>query len=134
MELSEEQLNKIYDRNDELGDFLLDGADAILSDGMDPMMFEIDDLPDQDIIDLVDWWKKKQSEQKYTVKVLRDYGAFLNKTPNGSFYFGTLSTADAYGDQNGFTQAEIEKLKHRDDLAIDWDKAVIEPIGDDDDD
>lgn len=29
---------------------------------------------------------------------------------------------------------EIEKLKHRDDLAIDWDKAIIEPIGDDDDD
>ena len=131
MKLSEEQLNKIYDRNDELGDFLLDGADAILSDGMDPVMFEIDDLPDQDIIDLVDWWKKKQSEQKYTVKVLEDDGAFLIKTPNGSFYFGTLSTADAYGDQNGFTQAEIEKLKHRDDLAIDWDKAVIEPVKED---
>ena len=131
MKLSEEQLNKIYDRNDELGDFLLDGAEAILSDEMDPVMLEIDDLPDQDIIELVDWWKKKQSEQKYTVKVLEDDGAFLIKTPNGSFYFGTLSTADAYGDQNGFTQAEIEKLKHCDDLAIDWDKAVIEPIKED---
>ena len=134
MKLSEGTLNAIYMNNNGLSDFLLYCADAILSDGMDPVMFEIDDLPDQDIIDLVDWWKKKQSEQKYTVKVLEDDGAFLIKTPNGSFYFGTLSTADAYGDQNGFTQAEIEKLKHCDDLAIDWDKAIIEPIGDDDDD
>lgn len=59
MKLGEKELNKIYDRNDELSDFLLDGANAILSDGIDPVMFEIDDLPDKDIIDLVEWWKKK---------------------------------------------------------------------------
>ena len=64
MKLGEKELNKIYDRNDELRDFLLDGADAILSDCMDPVLFEIDDLPDQDIIDLVDWWKKKQNEER----------------------------------------------------------------------
>ena len=128
MKLSEEQLNKVYERNDRLGDFLDDCAIGVFSHGWEPMDYDVADLPDQDIIDLVDWWKKKRSEQKYTVKVLGDDGAFLIKTPNGIFYFGTLSTADAYGDQNGFTQAEIEKLKHRDDLAIDWNKAIIEPV------
>ena len=66
--------------------------------------------------------------KKYTVKVLGDDEAYLSKTPKGSFYFGTLSTADAYGDQNGFTQAEIDKFKKRGDIAIDWDKAIIEPV------
>lgn len=66
--------------------------------------------------------------KKYTIKVLGNDEAFLIKTPKGGFYFGTLISADAYGDQNGFTQAEIDKFKKRGDIAIDWDKAIIEPV------
>ena len=126
MKLSEGTLNAIYKNNNGFSDFLLAGADAILSDGMDPVMFEIDDLPDQDIIDLVDWWKKKQSEQKYTIKV----------APTSLGYFGIdYDEGDAIIDssknefyQTYFTKSEIEQLKQRDDLAIDWNKAKIEPV------
>lgn len=31
-------------------------------------------------------------------------------------------------DQCSFTQAEIDNLKKRDDIAIDWNKAVIEQV------
>ena len=31
-----------------------------------------------------------------------------------------------------FTQEEIDKLKERKDLAIDWDKAIIEPVSEED--
>lgn len=72
--------------------------------------------------------------KKYTVNVLGDDESFLSKTPRGSFYFGALSTADACGDQNGFTQAEIDKFKKRGDIAIDWNKAIIEPVEEDNED
>lgn len=133
MKLSEGTLNAIYKNNNGLRDFLLYCADAILSDGMDPVMFEIDDLPDQDIIDLVDWWKKKQSEQKYTVKVgPGNYGYLVVNFDD--FDISILGLVDHQKWQSKFTKQEIEELKNRDDLAIDWDKAIIEPIGDDDDD
>ena len=127
MKLSEGTLNAIYMNNNGLSDFLLYCADAILSDGMDPVMFEIDDLPDQDIIDLVDWWKKKQSEQKYTVKVgTGNYGYLVVNFDD--FDISILELVDHQKWQSKFTKQEIEKLKHRDDLAIDWDKAIIEPV------
>lgn len=66
--------------------------------------------------------------KKYTIKVLGNDEAFLIKTPKGGFYFGTLISADAYGDQNEFTQAEIDKFKKRGDIAIDWNKAIIESV------
>lgn len=133
MKLSEGTLNAIYMNNNGFSDFLLCCADAILSDGMDPVMFEIDDLPDQDIIDLVDWWKKKQSEQKYTVKVgPGNYGYLVVNFDD--FDISILGLVDHQKWQSKFTKKEIEELKNRDDLAIDWDKAIIEPIGDDDDD
>jgi len=34
--------------------------------------------------------------------------------------------------QTHFTQEEIDKLKERKDLAIDWDKAIIEPVREED--
>lgn len=127
MKLSEGKLNAIYMNNNGLSDFLLYCADAILSDGMDPVMFEIDDLPDQDIIDLVDWWKKKQSEQKYTVKVgPGNYGYLVVNFYD--FDISILGLVDHQKWQSKFTKQEIEEFKNRDDLAIDWDKAIIEPV------
>lgn len=130
MELSEEQLNKIYERKDRLGAFLGDCAISIFSLDWRVTDPSVEDLPDQEIIDLVDWWKNKQ---KYTVKVgPGNYGYLVVNFDD--FDISILGLVDHQKWQSKFTKQEIEKLKHRDDLAIDWDKAIIEPIGDDDDD
>lgn len=126
MKLSEEQLNKVYERNDRLGDFLDDCVTGVFSHGWAPMDYDVTDLPDQDIIDLVDWWKKKSAKQKYTIKV----------APTSLGYFGidydegdaTIDSSKNEFYQTYFTKSEIEQLKQRDDLAIDWDKAKIEPV------
>lgn len=45
---------------------------------------------------------------------------------NGVFFLGDhLQKADC---KTHFTQAEIDELKQRDDIAIAWDKAKIEPV------
>lgn len=127
MKLSEEQLNKVYERKDRLGDFLYDCAADILSHSWESIPYYVDALPDQDIIDLVDWWKKKQSEQKYTVQVIKgNCDAFLNVDEDDDTFFG--DEREYIDDRTRFTKQEIEKLKQRDDLAIDWDKAIIEPV------
>lgn len=74
---------------------------------------------------------KKHSEQKYTVQiVINNSQGFLNidKTDNNSYFLSDVSDAPDY--QAQFTQAEIDKLKRCDDLAIDWDKAIIKPVED----
>lgn len=127
MKLSEEQLNKAYKRNDQLGDFLDDCAVGILSHGWEPMDYDVADLPNQDIINLVDWWKKKQNEQKYMIQVIRgDYG-FLNKAR-----FDKQVRCDSCKEtaifKTKFTKQEIEQLKQRNDIAIDWGKAIIKAV------
>ena len=130
MELSEKQLNKVYEKNDRLGVFLDNCAIGIFCHNWMVTDPSVKDLPDQEIIDLVDWWKNKQ---KYTVKVgPGNYGYLVVNFDD--FDISILGLVDHQKWQSKFTIQEIEKLKHRDDLAIDWDKAIIEPIGDDDDD
>ena len=130
MELSEKQLNKVYEKNDRLGVFLDNCAIGIFCHDWMVTDPSVKDLPDQEIIDLVDWWKNKQ---KYTVKVgPGNYGYLVVNFDD--FDISILGLVDHQKWQSKFTKQEIEKLKHRDDLAIDWDKAIIEPIGDDDDD
>lgn len=127
MKLSEEQLNKVYERNDRLGDFLDGCAIGVFSHSWKIMDYDVTDLPDQDIIDLVDWWKKKQSEQKYTVQVIKgNCDAFLNVDEVDDMFFD--GEQEDIGVRTRFTKQEIEKLKQRDDLAIDWNKAIIEPV------
>lgn len=127
MKLSEEQLNKVYERKNRLGAFLDDCAASIFSKCWKSMYHAIADLPDQEIIDLVDWWKKKQSEQKYTVKVgPGNYGFLVVNFDD--FDISILGLVDHPKWQSKFTKQEIEELKNRDDLAIDWDKAIIEPV------
>lgn len=65
MKLSEEQLNKIYSNHPYLSLFLDAYEREVLYDEWGRLL---DDgrpyLTDQEIIDLVDWWKKKHSKQK----------------------------------------------------------------------
>lgn len=67
-------------------------------------------------------------ESKYTVQVLADYDeSFLNVGKDDGFAF-FKDEVEAGSVQTQFTQAEIDELKQRDDLAIDWNKAIIEPV------
>lgn len=72
-----------------------------------------------------------KSESKYTVQVLPSEYGFLYKLKNDLSY---LTTSDVGNDctfnlQWGyFTQSEIDELKQRDDLAINWDKAIIKEV------
>lgn len=129
MELSEKQLNKVYEKNDRLGVFLDNCAIGIFSHNWMVTDPSVNDLPDQEIIDLVDWWKKKQSEQKYTVKVgPGNYGYLVVNFDDDDFDISILGLVDHQKWQSKFTKQEIEELKNRDDLAIDWDKAIIETV------
>ena len=67
---------------------------------------------------------------KYTVQVIKgDDQSFLNQVVDDK----TFCMENDYEDESmrtRFTQSEIDKFKQRDDLAIDWDKAIIEPVED----
>lgn len=72
---------------------------------------------------------KKLSDCKYTIKVANGNEDYLNVHVTS----GDVTIDDSYenGDwKSHFTQAEINELKQRDDLAIDWDKAIIKPVYD----
>lgn len=72
-------------------------------------------------------------ESKYTVQVLADYDeSFLNVGKDDGFAF-FKDEVEAGSVQTQFTQAEIDELKQRDDLAIDWNKAIIKEVKDDED-
>ena len=74
---------------------------------------------------------KKHGEQKYTVQILiNDSHGFLNvnKTDDNDCLLSTSSWDPIY--QTQFTQVEIDVLKQRPDLAIDWNKAIIKPVED----
>lgn len=70
-------------------------------------------------------------QEKYTVQIIKgDYGSFLNFNADDhtAFLSGSMQT-NRY--KTCFAQAEIDKFKQRDDIAIDWDKAIIKPVEDD---
>ena len=129
MELSEEQLNEIYadKRNRHLSLFLGACEREMVNDEWGrPLSMSHQYLSDQEVLYLVDWWKKKQSEQKYTIQLIPNKEGFLNRDSDGDFMVYSDEAVFEY--QTHFTKQEIEQLKQRDDLAIDWDKAKIEPV------
>ncbi len=67
--------------------------------------------------------------KKYNVQVLLCNEGFLNQiVGDESFCLGTHYEDGSV--KTGFTKSEIEEFKQRDDIAIDWDKAVIKPVED----
>lgn len=75
--------------------------------------------------------EKRYPEKKYTIRTISDSNdSYLIRTAGGNYFFGCLKMRDAYGDQVSFTKDEIEEMKLDDGLAIDWDKAKIEPVED----
>lgn len=70
---------------------------------------------------------KRHSEQKYTVKVIKgDKLGYLNIRMDGIVFLD--DNKNIIPNQTFFTQKEIDELKQRDDLAIDWNKAIISPV------
>lgn len=87
-------------------------------------------LKDDETLELIDWWKKQHAEQKYTIQVFPTNCGYLNiEQNNGGIGLATATSILDFKTQ--FTKQEIDQLKQRDDLAIDWDKAKIEPVEDD---
>ena len=68
--------------------------------------------------------------KKYNVQVLLCDEGFLNQIV-GDKSFCLDSHYEDCSVKTGFTKSEIEEFKKRDDIAIDWDKAVIEPVKED---
>ena len=130
MKLDKEQLHEIFRNSASLNEFLLACADVYYGGGYE-IGCDIDDLPESELIKLFDWWKKKSAKQKYTIKV----------APTSLGYFGidydegdaTIDSSKNEFYQTYFTKSEIERLKQLNDLAIDWDKAKIEPVEDNED-
>lgn len=134
MKLSKKQLNEIYadNRNRQLSLFLGACERKVVNDEWgNPRNMSLQYLSDQDIINLVDWWKKHHTEQKYTIQVLPTNHGYLNIEQNNGG-IGVTSPNQILDFETHFTKQEIEQLKQRDDLAIDWNKAKIEPVEDDD--
>ena len=125
MKLDKEQLLEIFRNSDSLNEFLLACADVYYG-GVYEISCDIDDLPESELIELFDWWKEKQSKLKYTIQLLPNKKGFLNCDSDGNFMISSDEAVFEY--QTHFTKQEIEQLKQLDDLAIDWDKAKIEPV------
>lgn len=71
--------------------------------------------------------KERFPEKRYTVQVFHYSEGYLNINKNSGEPL--ISTpVDEFGYKTQFTQQEIEILKRRSDLAIDWDKAKIEKV------
>ena len=76
----------------------------------------------------------RASDKKYTVKVLKgDIAGIDDSYLNVDYKANLVMLANKLDFQNwraSFTKKEIEELKNRDDIAIDWDKAKLEEVDD----
>lgn len=66
--------------------------------------------------------------QKYNIQVLRDDNqSYLNYSSIGDrFMFSSDTNSNNF--KTSFSKDEINELKRRDDIAIDWDKVIIEEV------
>lgn len=129
-------MGRIYKNTDSLNEFLLACSNAyydplIIMNPFKSSTQNIEDLPERKLIELFEWWKKKSAKQKYTIKVAQtSLGYFGIDYDEGD---ATIDSSKNGFYQTYFTKSEIEELKSRDDLAIDWNKARIEPVEDNED-
>lgn len=110
-------------------------------DGFDPNSFTIDEI-DVNIAStiaktgIINKFYKKAHEilnkriDKYTVRITDNSESYLHASScdnYNSFFFKSLHELPSWWVYK-FTKKEIESFKKRDDLAIDWDKAIIEKV------
>lgn len=69
----------------------------------------------------------KKNEKKYTIQILGGRFGYLNFYKEENIYMiDDISVSKGF--KHKFTQSEIKALKQRDDIAIDWNKAIIEEV------
>ena len=71
---------------------------------------------------------ERLNEKKYTIQIVKnDTQSFfnLNSNDNAIVFSGKFESS---GWKNEFTPKEIEELKKRQDVAVDWDKAFIKEV------
>lgn len=76
----------------------------------------------------------KKPIKKYAVKVLKgDIATLDSQYLSINYQANRVAFSDEYemeGWRTSFTEKEIENLKNRDDIAIDWDKVELEEVDD----
>lgn len=121
------------------GEIRLDGIDNIVFyyKGLEEFNISISLEDIGDLYDLIkeysDYpieYRGLKEEKKYRVRVLKNIRqGYLNKNLfNGELSFNDDQETDQYTAK--FTSNELQLLKDSDDLAIDWDKAIINPVED----
>lgn len=70
----------------------------------------------------------RKNEKNYTVKVIKgDEGSYLNYSYElGKYIFSDDVNGKGY--KTRFRKSQIKALKQRDDIAIDWNKAIIKEV------
>ena len=69
-----------------------------------------------------------EKEKKYRIHVLKGYYGYLNFV-NDKFELSDNHGTDVF--KTKFTDKEIEQLKQRDDIPLDWNKVTLEEVEDD---
>lgn len=70
--------------------------------------------------------KLAENNIKYTVQVFPNRRGYLNVLQSEAFFLNTPEETSEV--QTHFTQVEINEFKKQKDLAIDWDRVIIEPV------
>ena len=113
--MTKEELNEQIEELEKLRECVSDGS--LASAALLGAVNTLKDIRDNGITDI-----------KYTVQVIKgDDQSFLNQAVDDK----TFCMENDYEDKSmrtRFTKSEIEQLKQCDDIAIDWDKAKIEPV------
>ena len=73
---------------------------------------------------------EREDDKKYYVKVFNNYRGYLNFNCNTGDAM-TASIEQIVGFKMRFTEAEIEQLKQRNDIPLDWDKVKLIEVDDD---
>lgn len=109
-----------YFLNFEFNKYIIDTTENNYYDIIDVINFDIIKKFYDKAVELL-----KKSRVLYTVQAIKnDTFSFLNYCyENSKYIFANKCDGGLY--KTSFTQSEIEALKQRDDIAIDWDKAII---------
>lgn len=103
------------------------------NDEIDVYYWFLADDGDENIRKYINAWNngyEVEKEPKYLVKICDGYSGYLNIDN----FTGKMSVANMSEDnrfKTKFTDKEIEQLKQRDDIPLDWNKVTFEEVEDD---
>ena len=87
-----------------------------------------------ELLEIIGKRQRQASDKKYAVRVLKGETATIDsRYLQVNYQTNQVAFADKYEIENwraSFTKKEIEELKKRDDIAVDWDKVELEEVYD----